>query len=208
MRGRFSGWLRGCAALAALFGLLREDRALAATFATRITASNVATHRAKGPDAHGGIGDWALGNGTVCAMVSDLGHESSLSTSGGVLIEENIIFGSPFGVELQFAGDNVIRKNEIFATGTHGIFLRQGLTSDNTIEFNNIFSNTGNGIEISNTAGTNNVIENNIILDNGGFDIDRNDMTADVTINNNLCETSNPGGLCPAIVPDFDIDHF
>ncbi len=56
-------------------------------FATRMTASNVATLQVRGPDAHGGIGDWALGNGTLCAVVSDLAHESALSPQGGVLVD-------------------------------------------------------------------------------------------------------------------------
>jgi hypothetical protein len=40
-----------------------------------------------GPDAIGGIGDWALGNGTLCAVISDSSHESILSAGGGFLVD-------------------------------------------------------------------------------------------------------------------------
>ena len=55
--------------------------------AERITTENAARHIQKGPDAAGGVGDWALGNGTLCAVVSDIDHESDLSASGGALID-------------------------------------------------------------------------------------------------------------------------
>jgi hypothetical protein len=40
-----------------------------------------------GPDAIGGYGDWALSNGTLCAVVSDLEHESGLAAFGGALVD-------------------------------------------------------------------------------------------------------------------------
>jgi len=43
--------------------------------------------RVDGPDAVGGVGDWALGNGTICAVLSDPRHESPLSREGGVLMD-------------------------------------------------------------------------------------------------------------------------
>lgn len=55
--------------------------------AERITPGNVATHRVGGPDAVGGLGDWFLSNGTICAVVSDADHESALSPVGGVLVD-------------------------------------------------------------------------------------------------------------------------
>ena len=76
-----------CVVAAALAAPLGERPAAAAVFATRISASTPESLRALGPDAHGGIGDWALGNGTLCAVVSDLDHESALSVQGGVLID-------------------------------------------------------------------------------------------------------------------------
>ncbi len=55
--------------------------------AERITADNFETRQIGGPDADAGIDDWVLGNGTVCAAISDPGHESPLSPRGGVLID-------------------------------------------------------------------------------------------------------------------------
>lgn len=55
--------------------------------AERITADNFESRTLGGPDADAGIGDWFLGNGTICAAISDPGHESQLSPRGGVLID-------------------------------------------------------------------------------------------------------------------------
>ncbi len=55
--------------------------------ATRITAENATKHVQSGPDASGGIGDWILSNGSVCAVVSGVAHESELSVRGGTLID-------------------------------------------------------------------------------------------------------------------------
>lgn len=55
--------------------------------ATQITAANAARYVQEGPDAAGGIGDWVLSNGSVCAIVSNIDHESELSVRGGVLID-------------------------------------------------------------------------------------------------------------------------
>jgi len=56
-------------------------------FAARIDASNAAERLVGGPDAIGGIGDWALGNGTLCAVISASDHEAMLSVTGGVLVD-------------------------------------------------------------------------------------------------------------------------
>ena len=56
-------------------------------FATRLTAENVDRYRVGGPDAIAGVGDWVLGNGVVCAAISDLAHESMLTDQGGVLVD-------------------------------------------------------------------------------------------------------------------------
>lgn len=56
-------------------------------FAARINAENFADLRAGGPDAIAGVGDWALGNGVLCAAIADPEHESLLSDRGGVLID-------------------------------------------------------------------------------------------------------------------------
>lgn len=55
--------------------------------ATRITAENAAQYVQAGPDAAGGIGDWILSNGSVCAVISGIAHESELSVRGGTLID-------------------------------------------------------------------------------------------------------------------------
>ncbi len=55
--------------------------------ATRITAENATQYVQSGPDAAGGIGDWILSNGSVCAVVSGIAHESELSVRGGTLID-------------------------------------------------------------------------------------------------------------------------
>lgn len=56
-------------------------------YAERVTEANAARRLVGGPDAVGGLGDWALGNGTLCAVVSDPSHESMLSPRGGVLVD-------------------------------------------------------------------------------------------------------------------------
>lgn len=55
--------------------------------AIQITAANALDLIQQGPDAAGGIGDWYLSNGTLCAVVSNIDHESDLSAKGGVLID-------------------------------------------------------------------------------------------------------------------------
>lgn len=55
--------------------------------ALRITAENAAELVQKGPDAIGGINDWFISNGTLCAIVSDVDHEHEFSTKGGVLVD-------------------------------------------------------------------------------------------------------------------------
>ena len=53
----------------------------------RITADNAASLIRQGPDAIGGIGDWFLSNGTLCAIISDVDHESEFSARGGSLVD-------------------------------------------------------------------------------------------------------------------------
>ncbi len=55
--------------------------------AERITADNVNELQRRGPDAIGGIGDWFISNGIVCAVISDTDHESEFSTRGGSLVD-------------------------------------------------------------------------------------------------------------------------
>lgn len=55
--------------------------------AEQITEANWQHLHLKGPDAIGGIGDWALSNGVLCAVVSDIEHESGLREFGGILVD-------------------------------------------------------------------------------------------------------------------------
>jgi hypothetical protein len=56
-------------------------------YAERITPENAAARRVLGSDSTGGIDDWALGNGVLCAVISDPSHESNLTDKGGVLLD-------------------------------------------------------------------------------------------------------------------------
>ena len=58
-----------------------------AALAAQITVHNAHQLVQQGPDAAGGIGDWYLSNGTLCAVISNIDHESDLSVKGGVLID-------------------------------------------------------------------------------------------------------------------------
>lgn len=51
----------------------------------QITPDNAAELIQRGPDAVGGIGDWLLSNGTICAVITNIDHESDLSINGGTL---------------------------------------------------------------------------------------------------------------------------
>lgn len=55
--------------------------------ATRLDATNLARLRVGGMHAVGGLGDWALSNGTLCAVIADVPHEVTLSERGGVLVD-------------------------------------------------------------------------------------------------------------------------
>ncbi len=61
--------------------------ALANAFAVRIDASTPREQRVGGSDAIAGYGDWALGNGTLCAAISDVDHQSGMSAGGGALVD-------------------------------------------------------------------------------------------------------------------------
>jgi len=53
----------------------------------QITESNADSLIQGGPDATGGIGDWSISNGTLCAIISGTNHESEFSPNGGTLID-------------------------------------------------------------------------------------------------------------------------
>jgi hypothetical protein len=58
-----------------------------ALFAGRIEPANAARWQRRGPDATGGLGDWALSNGELCAVVGDPSHETDMSERGGLLVD-------------------------------------------------------------------------------------------------------------------------
>ena len=59
----------------------------ASLFASRVTRENAGRLLVGGPHAVGGVGDWALGNGRLCAVVSAPEHEAVLTSSGGFLVD-------------------------------------------------------------------------------------------------------------------------
>jgi len=63
-------------------GLPAED-----LFAERITEQTFEKRKVRGPQSIGGVGDWAIGNGTICAIVSDVAHEAFFTTNGGQLVD-------------------------------------------------------------------------------------------------------------------------
>ncbi len=56
-------------------------------WAGRLDSTNIEQRRTRGPDAIGGLDDYALTNGHLCATVSDLAHDNELSPIGGILID-------------------------------------------------------------------------------------------------------------------------
>lgn len=76
---------RVLAALAA--ALLAAAPAAAQLVAERITPENAARLQVGGPDADGGVGDWALRNGTLCAVIADAAHEAPIAPQGGALAD-------------------------------------------------------------------------------------------------------------------------
>jgi hypothetical protein len=67
--------------------LLLPNVALAELRAERITEKSFARRGVSGPDAIAGVGDWVVSNGTLCAAVSDPGHEGYLVPGGGSLVD-------------------------------------------------------------------------------------------------------------------------
>lgn len=61
--------------------------AVAKPLALQFNESNFHTNQLQGAKASAGVDDWYLSNGVVCAAISDVEHESELSTGGGALID-------------------------------------------------------------------------------------------------------------------------
>lgn len=128
--------------------LLLAAPAGAELFASQLNAENFRDHTAGGPDAVGGIGDWAVGNGTLCAVVADTSHEGYLLPTGGSL------------VDLGFCGvhDDQWANLELLAN-----FARSG-----TMQWNRIIAEQANGEARIVTTGEREgvVVETTYALDN------------------------------------------
>jgi hypothetical protein len=74
-------------ALAAGVSAAQEGSTAAPLVAARLDAANLVALRPGGVDATGGLGDWALSNGTLCAVVADPSHESDVAPFGGALVD-------------------------------------------------------------------------------------------------------------------------
>ena len=72
---------------AVLFSALLACPASAELVAEQITPENAARLQVGGPDADGGVGDFALQNGTLCAVIADAEHEAPISPQGGALVD-------------------------------------------------------------------------------------------------------------------------
>ncbi len=66
---------------------LAAASASAQLVAERITPENAARLQLHGPDADGGIDDFALQNGTLCAVIAAAAHEAPISPQGGGLLD-------------------------------------------------------------------------------------------------------------------------
>jgi hypothetical protein len=56
-------------------------------YAVRIDEQNAPSVLVAGPDAEGGVGDFAFGNGTLCGVVSDPSRQNNVTGTGGLLID-------------------------------------------------------------------------------------------------------------------------
>ncbi len=74
-------------ALAVVSLMLAAEPVAAELVAERITPENALRLQLGGPDADGGVGDWALANGTLCAVIADAAHEAPISPQGGALAD-------------------------------------------------------------------------------------------------------------------------
>jgi hypothetical protein len=66
---------------------LPGNAATGAPRADQVTADNASELLVGGPDAVGGLGDWGLSNGTLCAVVADPSHEGYVLPTGGSLVD-------------------------------------------------------------------------------------------------------------------------
>ncbi len=79
--------LARCAPLLSVFLLPAAAAADAPLVAARLDAANFAALTPGGVDASAGVGDFAISNGTLCAVISDPSRESDLAPFGGALVD-------------------------------------------------------------------------------------------------------------------------
>ncbi len=75
------------AGILAILAALNAPNAAGEPEAGRITRVNAPDRVRAGTDAVGGIDDWYLSNGIVCAVLTDPSHESDIAASGGALAD-------------------------------------------------------------------------------------------------------------------------
>ncbi len=90
--------------------------------ATQIDADNAASTILGGSVAIGGVGDWALQNGEICAVIADPSHPTDAATTGGALIDLGLCGRADdqliFYVEvLNNSGDQVVPASRIETGG-------------------------------------------------------------------------------------------
>ena len=99
-----------------------------APYALRITPENAAERQLHGPDSTAGIDDWVVGNGTLCAAVTDPSHESDLSDLGAALVDvghcdrKDDQWGS-FQPILNFSQSTVVPVSEVETETGEGVAL-------------------------------------------------------------------------------------
>ena len=76
-----------CAGVLSIFLIATGARAEAPLVAARLDAANLASLAPGGADAIAGVGDVAISNGVLCAVISDPSRESDLAPYGGALID-------------------------------------------------------------------------------------------------------------------------
>jgi parallel beta-helix repeat protein len=139
------------------------------------------------------------------------GEGIALVNSSNSRLERNILFEHLQGIEVVApflsspSAKNVVSQNEVFAND-YGMTV---FGFSNMVSRNNVSGNNAIGIRVAGGENGLNTVINNIVLGNGAWDIKRlsGQQVGDV-IENNVCEVSDPLGLCPVLVPKFDIDHF
>ncbi|MEN8722166.1 MAG: CehA/McbA family metallohydrolase [Alphaproteobacteria bacterium] len=103
--------------LSALAVLLAAPAFAGAIIAEQITTQNADQHIQDGPDAHAGVGDWALSNGVICATISNINRESDLAATGGALSDVGFCDRADDNIQSfhDLIGDTPVRAERIEA---------------------------------------------------------------------------------------------